>query len=56
MRARGSWFAYRRGSGREIRALAIYHPAFLLRQPAHKRLAWADMRALAGALELPPRL
>jgi uracil-DNA glycosylase len=51
MRARGSWFAYKRQSGREIRALAMLHPAFLLRQPAHKRFAWADMRALASALE-----
>ena len=55
MRARGSWFAYKRQSGREIRALAMLHPAFLLRQPAHKRLAWADMRALASALTNPSR-
>ena len=54
-RARGSWFAYPRQDGREIRALAMLHPAFLLRQPAHKRFAWADMRALANALEIPPR-
>ena len=54
-RARGSWFAYPRQDGREIRALAMLHPAFLLRQPAHKRFAWADMRALANALEFPPR-
>ena len=52
MRARGSWFAYSRQSGHEIRALAMLHPAFLLRQPAHKRFAWADMRALARALKL----
>lgn len=52
MRARGSWFAYPRQVGGEIRALAMLHPAFLLRQPAHKRLAWADMRALASALKL----
>ena len=54
-RARGSWFAYPRQDGREIRALAMLHPAFLLRQPAHKRFAWADMRALANALEIPTR-
>jgi uracil-DNA glycosylase len=54
-RARGSWFAYRRGSSREIRAFATYHPAYLLRQPAEKRLAWADLRALAAALGLPLR-
>ena len=54
-RARGSWFAYPRQDGREIRAFAMLHPAFLLRQPAHKRYAWADMRALASALGIPPR-
>ena len=55
MRARGSWFAYPRQVGREIRALAMLHPAFLLRQPAHKRFAWVDMRALASALKTPSR-
>ena len=49
-RARGSWFSYPCESGRTIRALAMLHPAYLLRQPAQKRLAWADMRALAAAL------
>ncbi len=53
MRARGSWFTYSRPAGRDIRALAMLHPAFLLRQPAHKRFAWADMRALASELERP---
>ena len=51
MRARGSWFAYPRRAGRDIPALAMLHPAFLLRQPGHKRFAWVDMRALAGALK-----
>jgi uracil-DNA glycosylase len=51
MRARGSWFAYPRQSARQIPALAMLHPAFLLRQPAHKKFAWADMRALANALK-----
>ncbi|HLX98790.1 MAG TPA: uracil-DNA glycosylase, partial [Roseiarcus sp.] len=54
-RARGSWFGYSRGARREIRALAMLHPAFLLRQPAHKRFAWADLRALAKALETSSR-
>lgn len=56
MRARGSWFPYPRQTGRDIQALAILHPAFLLRQPAHKRFAWADMRALARMLETRSRL
>ncbi len=51
-RARGSWFAYRSESGHEIRAFAMLHPAYLLRQPGQKRLAWADMRKLASALEI----
>ena len=51
MRARGSWFGYSCRDGRKIGALAMLHPAFLLRQPAHKRFAWADMRALARALK-----
>lgn len=50
MRARGLWRPYSRQTGRDIQALAMLHPAFLLRQPAHKRFAWADMRALARAL------
>jgi uracil-DNA glycosylase len=54
-RVRGSWFDYKRESGRPIRALAMFHPAYLLRQPAQKRLAWADMRALANALKTSSR-
>ncbi|HEY4848052.1 MAG TPA: uracil-DNA glycosylase [Methylocella sp.] len=46
MRMRGRWFAYPAGNT-EIRALAMLHPAFLLRQPAHKKLAWQDLRMLA---------
>lgn len=41
-----------------IRVLPTYHPAYLLRQPAAKRLAWADLLALRTAMEqahLPPR-
>jgi len=49
-RARGKWFPYRLDDGREMRALAMFHPAYLLRQPAQKRAAWADMRALLNAL------
>ena len=49
-RARGSWFPYAGDDGRVIQALAMLHPAYLLRQPAQKRAAWADMRTLAAAL------
>jgi DNA polymerase len=54
-RVRGSWFDYARDAGQPIRTLAMFHPAYLLRQPAHKRLAWADMRALAAALKVSTR-
>ena len=50
MRARGSWFTYENPGGASIPALAMLHPAYLLRQPAHKRLAWLDLRTLARAL------
>ena len=46
---RGRWFRYQAGS-REIRALATWHPAYLLRQPLQKRLVWRDFLALKKAL------
>ena len=36
-------------SGRS--GLPIFHPAFLLRQPAQKRLAWRDLLALRHRLD-----
>ena len=50
-RARGSWREYRLPDGRAIPALPLFHPAYLLRQPAHKRLAWADLRRLRAAID-----
>jgi DNA polymerase len=48
-RSRGRWFSYDTGQ-REIRALATFHPAFLLRSPLQKRFAWRDFLALKKAL------
>jgi uracil-DNA glycosylase len=48
-RSRGRWFPYDTGS-REIRALATFHPAFLLRSPLQKRFAWRDFLSLKKAL------
>jgi uracil-DNA glycosylase len=45
MKLRGNWFGYKAGE-REIPALATLHPAYLLRQPGQKRLAYRDMLAL----------
>jgi uracil-DNA glycosylase len=48
-RTRGRWFKFDTGA-REIRAMATYHPAFLLRSPLQKRLVWRDFLALKRAL------
>jgi uracil-DNA glycosylase len=50
MRTRGKWFDYDTGT-RTIRALATFHPAYLLRSPPYKRMAWQDLRSVAKALE-----
>ncbi|MEA2835701.1 MAG: uracil-DNA glycosylase [Bradyrhizobium sp.] len=50
MKTRGRWFDYDTGS-RKIKAMATFHPAYLLRSPSYKRLAWQDLRAIAKALE-----
>jgi uracil-DNA glycosylase len=48
-RTRGRWFKFDTGT-REIRAIATLHPAYLLRQPLQKRLAWRDFLAIKKAL------
>jgi uracil-DNA glycosylase len=50
MRARGKWFDYDTGT-RNIRAIATFHPAYLLRSPSYKRMSWQDLRSIAKALE-----
>ena len=51
LKARGRFYPYTLSDGREIRALATLHPAYLLRQPVQKRLAWRDFRMLKNALD-----
>ena len=59
-RLRGQWRAFDPGlvsphpglaGGRRIPAMATLHPAFLLRQPAQKRLAWQDLLSLRARLD-----
>lgn len=50
--SRGRWLEYDTGT-RKIRAIATLHPAYLLRQPLQKRLAWRDFKALKAALDAP---
>ena len=48
-RTRGKWFAFHTGT-REIRAIATFHPAYLLRSPLEKRFGWRDFLAIKKAL------
>ena len=48
-KARGRWVTFNTGQ-RDIRAIATFHPAFLLRSPLQKRFAWRDLLALKKAL------
>lgn len=50
-RLRGKWVAYQNAYlETPLKALAIYHPAYLLRSPAQKRYAWQDLLRLKEAL------
>jgi DNA polymerase len=45
MATRGKWLEYH-VNGRMVPVMPTLHPAYLLRQPAHKRLAWHDLLAI----------
>ena len=49
LRLRGKWRTLTIG-GRQVRALATLHPAYLLRTPAAKRQAWQDLLMIETAL------
>lgn len=49
MKLRGKWKEHEAG-GRMIRTLATLHPAFLLRNPAAKRMAWRDLLTVKAVL------
>ena len=49
LKMRGRWFTFDTGT-RKIRATVTMHPAYLLRQPLQKRLAWRDFLAIKKAL------
>jgi uracil-DNA glycosylase family 4 len=55
MKLRGRWMEYRVGD-QMVPLMPTLHPAYLLRQPAHKKLAWRDLQAVRErmkALGLP---
>lgn len=49
MKLRGKWSEFSIGPV-NAKALPTLHPAYLLRQPAHKRLAWQDLLSLKSAI------
>ena len=52
LRLRGKWAQYQHpGLPRPVPALPSLHPAYLLRQPGQKRLAWQDLMSLQAAMK-----
>ena len=51
MKLRGRWLEYRVGSSM-VPLMPTLHPAYLLRQPAHKKLAWRDLQAAKEKMHL----
>jgi DNA polymerase len=50
-RLRGRWFSYQTPRlPRPIPTTAIFHPAYLLRSPGQKRLAWRDLLVIKKRL------
>ncbi len=55
MRLRGKWVEYQSpGLKGPIKAMPIYHPAYLLRSPGQKRRAWQDLLTIQLELGLTP--
>ena len=51
-RLRGKWYDHTAAAGSAtVPTTAIFHPAYLLRQPALKREAWRDLQAIRRKLD-----
>lgn len=50
LRLRGNWRVHVTASGVAIPAMPTLHPAYLLRNPAHKKLAWRDFLEVKAKL------
>ena len=47
MKIRGQWFEYNNlNLIKPIKTIAIFHPAFLLRSPLHKKETWKDLQEI----------
>ncbi|TIO06472.1 uracil-DNA glycosylase [Mesorhizobium sp.] len=51
LRLRGNWRVHTTASGVAIPAMPTLHPAYLLRTPAHKKLAWRDFLEVKAKLK-----
>lgn len=51
MRLRGNWKVHVTASGIAIPAMPTLHPAYLLRNPAHKKFAWRDFLEVKAKLK-----
>jgi DNA polymerase len=51
MRLRGNWRIHTTPSGTAIPVMPTLHPAYLLRNPAHKRLVWRDFLEVKAKLK-----
>ena len=56
LRLRGNWRVHVTPGGVSIPTMPTLHPAYLLRTPAHKKLAWRDLLEVKAKLrsEVPP--
>ena len=50
MRMRGKWSTFATPSGVQIPAMPTLHPAYLLRNPGHKKLVWRDFLEVKARL------
>lgn len=51
MRLRGRWKDYVSESGKTMKVIAIFHPAYLLRSPGQKREFWLDLIKIKHSLQ-----
>jgi len=50
VRLRGTWKDYTSESGKKMKVMSIFHPAYLLRSPGQKREAWLDLIKIKHSL------
>ena len=51
IRTRGQWLSHHFENGKTIPVMPTFHPAYLLRTPSQKKLAWADFLEIRNALD-----